>query len=173
VTVEGIGSVTNTIGAREAYPKDWARNEPSSFKYLSYRKLREARQAQKSDKTGTRQKGLLRSGSVWLVAVLACKFTRHVYASATSRPWSQSRLSAAIGSEPALLTDFVCETGQSSSVWHGRTATTLSTRLCGNPPRPSSISTTPPSLGTLSSRRQRTRPGPSRSTLRSQVGAVV
>lgn len=72
VTVQGIGSVTNTIGAREAYPKDWARHEPASFRQLSYRKLREARQAEQDKKDGvSRRKGLFGNASVWLVALLA------------------------------------------------------------------------------------------------------
>lgn len=74
VTVQGIGSVTNTIGAREAYPKDWARHEPASFRQLSYRKLREARQAEQDKKDGvSRRKGLFGNASVWLVALLAGK----------------------------------------------------------------------------------------------------
>jgi hypothetical protein len=84
VTVQGIGSVTNTIGAREAYPKDWARHEPASFRQLSYRKLREARQAEQDKKDGvSRQKGLFGNASMWLVALLAGKSLLRTFSTLT------------------------------------------------------------------------------------------
>lgn len=74
MSVEGVGSLTNTIGARESWPKDWHRHEPRSFKQLSYRRLRDERVEEggdPEDMDGYSPPKLFRPLAVLLVALLA------------------------------------------------------------------------------------------------------
>lgn len=81
VSVEGVGSLTNTIGARESWPKDWHRHEPRSFKQLSYRRLRDERVEEggdPEDMDGYSPPKLFRPLAVLLVALLAGKVRTHI-----------------------------------------------------------------------------------------------